>query len=274
MSLLPAALSSRLAPYRAVLSARLRSQTAYRASFVLDLAGSLLIGLAELAEVWVLFHNIDALADLDYAGMLVVFGLGSLAFSLADLVVGHVDNLPRFIRAGTVEAFHLRPLPVLTQLMTSDLSLKRLSRSGVGVVSLLVGMHLAGVEPSTTVIGMVLLATVFGAALFAGLFVTAAGCQFWLINGKEMVNAFTYGGSYAAQQPPAIFSPGLKVVFGWIVPVVFVAYLPATVVLGLPGEGLFPAWTAWLLPVAAAWVWVIALLVWRAGVHHYQGAGG
>lgn len=263
-----------LRPYTAVLAARLRSQASCRTSFVLDLFGSLLIGLAELAEVWVLFHSIDALADLDLAGMLLVFGLGSLAFSLADLTVGHVDNLPTFVRAGTLDAFHLRPLPVLTQLMTSDISPKRLSRSVVGAVSMAWAWRMAGAPLTAESVAMAAVAVVFGAVLFAGLFVAAAGCQFWLVNGKEMVNAFTYGGSYAAQQPPGIFSPALKVVFGWIVPVVFVAYLPATVILGLPGTARFPSWAAWLLPVAAAWVWAVALLVWRAGVHHYQGAGG
>lgn len=263
-----------LAPYRAVLAARLRSQTAYRTSFLLDLAASLLIGLAELAEVWVIFQSIDTLADLDYAGMLVVFGLGSLAFSLADLTVGHVDRLPSYVRAGTLEAFHLRPLPILTQLMTSDLSLKRLARSGVAVASLALGLHLGEVVMTPTTWAMVVLSTAFGAALFAGLFVAAAGCQFWLVNGQEMVNAFTYGGNFAAQQPPAVFGPTLRVLFGWIIPVVFVAYLPATVILGLPGEGPFASSAAWFLPGAAAWVWLWALLIWRQGIHHYQGAGG
>ena len=59
--------------------------------------------------------------------MLLVFGLSNLAFSLADMVVGHLDPLPTYIRAGTLDAFYLRPLPVLAQLMTSDFTLQRLA---------------------------------------------------------------------------------------------------------------------------------------------------
>jgi ABC-2 type transport system permease protein len=56
----------------------------------------------------------------------MVFALANLAFALADLAVGHLDQLPTYLRAGTLDAFLLRPLPVLAQLVTSDISLRRL----------------------------------------------------------------------------------------------------------------------------------------------------
>ena len=87
-------------PYRAVLASRIRAQRAYRTSFVLDLASSLLIGLTEFGEVWVIFHNVNVLGGLDFTAVLLLFGLSNLAFSLADMVVGHVDQLPTYIRAG------------------------------------------------------------------------------------------------------------------------------------------------------------------------------
>ena len=66
----------------------------------------------------------------------------------------------------------------------------------------------------------------------------------------------------------------LRLAFGLVLPVSFVGYLPALVLLDLPGPPLLPAWLAWFLPLAAVWTWALALLVWRAGVRHYQGGGG
>ena len=109
-------------------------------SFALDLASSLLVGLTEFAEVWVVFANVTVLGGLDFDAVLLLFGLSNLAFSLADLVVGHVDTLPTYIRAGTLDAFYLRPLPVLAQLVTSDFTLKRLARIGVAAVALAAGL--------------------------------------------------------------------------------------------------------------------------------------
>jgi ABC-2 type transport system permease protein len=92
-------------PYRAVLASRIRAQRAYPTSFALDLASSLLVGLTELGEVWVVFANVTVLGGLDLDAVLLLFGLSNLAFALADMVVGHVDTLPTYIRMGTLDAF-------------------------------------------------------------------------------------------------------------------------------------------------------------------------
>jgi viologen exporter family transport system permease protein len=263
-----------LTPYRAVVASRIRAQLSYRTGFALDLAGSLLIGGVEFGEVWVIFSNVHALGGLTFHAILVVFGLSNLAFSAADLLVGHVDTLPTYIRAGTVDAFYLRPMPLLAQLMTSELELRRLTRIGVAVVALAVGLRLNAVPLDLRSVALVALAVGFGTAVFAGLFVCAASLQFFLVNAPELTNSFTYGGSYASSQPASVFPGPLKALFGYVVPVAFTAYLPTLALLRLPGPFGLPAWLAWLLPVAAAWVWAVAWLLWRLGTRHYQGGGG
>jgi len=118
--------ADRLAPYRVLLASRVRSQVTYGRSFALDVLGSASVGVVEFAEVYIIFANVDALGGLDFAGVAMVFALANLAFALADLAVGHLDQLPTYLRAGTLDAFLLRPLPVLAQLVTSDISLRRL----------------------------------------------------------------------------------------------------------------------------------------------------
>ena len=261
-------------PYRAVIGSRIRAQRSYRASFVLDLFGSLLVGLTEFAEVWVIFHNVTVLGGLDFFAILLLFGLSNLAFSAADLLVGHVDNLPTFVRMGTIDSFYLRPQPVLAQLVTSEFSLRRLARIGVALVALSAGLIYNDIAWGLPVMAMLLLAIASGTAIFAGLFVCAASLQFFLINGSELTNSFTYGGSYAASQPASIFPTPLKMIFGYLVPVAFTAYLPTLVILRLPGPSSLPSWLAWLTPLAALWVWLLALTLWRWGTRHYQGGGG
>jgi ABC-2 type transport system permease protein len=265
---------SRWAPYRAVLASRVRAQRSYPAGFGLDLMGSLLVGITEFGEVWVIFHNVQVLGGLDFNAILVLFGLSNLAFSLADLVFGHLDTLPTYVRTGTLDAFYLRPLPVLTQLMTSEIDLRRISRTAVALTALAAGLAANNVALNSAHALLVAVAVIFGTAIFAGLFVCAASVQFLLINGAELTNAFTYGGSYASSQPASVFPGPLKLLFGYLVPVVFTGYLPTLALLDLPGPAGLPAWLAWLTPVAAAWVWLAAFTLWRWGTAHYQGGGG
>jgi ABC-2 type transport system permease protein len=231
-------------------------------------------GATEFGEMWALFHNIDSLGGLDWHAMLMVFGIGEFTFSLADLLVGHLDTIPTYIRAGTLEAFYLRPLSLLGQLVTSEIGLRRLTRMTVAIVAATYGFAANDIDWGPDVVGMLLLTLVMGVAVFCGVFVWAAGAQFFLINGSEFTNAITYGGSYASKQPSSIFPNPLRVFFTFVVPVAFVAYLPTLWILRLPGPELVPTWLAWCSPVAAAAAWAVAWLLWRVGTRHYQGGGG
>lgn len=267
-------LTARTAPYRAVIASRMRAQRSHRASFRLDLVSSVLVGLVELAEVWVVFHSVSELGGLDFAAVLLVFGIADLAFSLADLAFGHCDTLPTYVRAGTLDVFYLRPQPLLLQLITSDVSLRRLARAAVGVASLVAGLAVNDVPWGIGAVVLLVLALVSGTATFAAMFVWAAGAQFFLLDGAEATNAFVYGGRYAATQPASVWGRPIVAVFGFLFPMAFTAYLPVVTLLELPGPDWMPDGLGWCAPVAAAWAWVLALATWRVGVRHYQGGGG
>lgn len=263
-----------LTAYRAVLASRLRAQRTYRTSFALDLFAAGAITLVEFAEVWVLFHNVTVLGGLTLPAIMLVFGLAEMAFSAADLLVGHCDELPTYVRAGTLDVFYLRPQPVLAQLVTSNIGLRRIARVLGGAVILSVGMVLSDVDWTLDKMVLLMLVIPSAVAIYAALFITAAGLQFFLINGHETTNAFVYGGRYAASQPAAVWPRSLLLVFGLAFPVVFTGYLPALWLLDLAGPSWAPPWLAWLAPVAALWAWLLAYACWRWGMRHYQGAGG
>ena len=269
-------LATRTAPYRAVLASRMRSQRSHRASFRVDLASSLLIGAVELAEVSVLYLQVDRIGGLDLAAVLLVFAIADIGFSLADMVVGHCDTIPTYVRAGTLDVFYLRPQPLLLQLMTSDLQLRRLARAGVGIAVLVVALVVNDLPWSVATVALLILALVCSTLTFAAMFVWAAGAQFFLIDGAETTNAFVYGGRYAATQPATVWGRPLLVVFGFAFPMAFTAFLPVVTLLDLDGAqqlGL-PDWIGWTAPLATLWAWALAALSWRLGVRHYQGGGG
>lgn len=261
-------------PYRAVLASRMRSQRSYRANFAVDLLSSLLVSVVELGEVLVLYANVDSIGGLDATQILIVFGLADMSFSLADLVVGHCDSLPTYLRAGTLDVFYLRPQPLLLQLITSDISLRRLARASVGLAVLVTGLVLADVDWSFAAATLLVVSVLSAIATFAAMFVWAAGAQFFLVDGAEATNAFVYGGRYAASQPASVWSKPLQAVFVFFFPMAFTAYLPTVTLLGLPGSEWLPSWLGWCAPLAAVWTWAMALLAWRLGVRHYQGGGG
>jgi ABC-2 type transport system permease protein len=124
-----------VAPYTAILGSRLRSQLQYRTSFGIELVSNIGVGAVQLAEVYVVFHNVRLLGGLDVNAALLVFALSNLGFGLADLVTGNLDQINEALRLGTFDVLMVRPLPVLAQLVLADVTLKRMGR---GLLALMV----------------------------------------------------------------------------------------------------------------------------------------
>lgn len=260
--------------YAAVVSSRVRAQLTYRSSFAVGLVNAFLLGLLEFSEIYVLLASAPTLGGLTFAQAALVFALANLGFSLADLVFGQLDQVPQYIREGTLEAFLVRPLPLLAQLVTADFQLRRAGRAVFSLVLLAGVLVVLGLPASPTTVYLLVLTPLTGMAVYAALFVLAGGLQFFLVDGKEFTNAFVYGSAYAGQLPGSVLLLPVRVLFTFVVPATAAAYLPALLVLGLPGPPWLPSWLGWCAPLLAVWVWLLATLAWRAGVRRYTGAGG
>jgi ABC-2 type transport system permease protein len=263
-----------LAAYRAIVAARLRSQLVYRASFRLDVLGSLMVALTDFAEVYIIFHNVPTLGGLDLRASLLVFGLATLGFAIANAVFGELDTMPQFIRTGSLETMLLRPLPLLAQIVTGDVRLKRVGGALVGLAVLVVGLLRLDVQWTPARAALLLLSPLSGAMIYGALFVVAGAVQFWLVDASEVTNATTYGSAYASRYSSGAMPLPVRLLFAFVVPAAFTAYLPALAILGLPGPPWVPGWLGWCAPGVALLSWVGALALWRAGVRHYTGAGG
>ncbi|WP_026531257.1 ABC transporter permease [Haematomicrobium sanguinis] len=260
-------------PYRAVLGSRVRSQLQYKQSFLLDIFGSTLVAALELAELLVIFGRTETLGGLNFGAAALVFALANTAWGIADIVFGHMDRLPRYVRSGQLDSFLLRPLPVLLQLMSSEITLNKFGRLVAMAVLLVVAVLLAGVPFTLVSIGVLLLALMSGVVIYASILIAASGAQFYLIDAAEVTNAAVYGMKYAASMPTSILHGTLRIFFCFVLPAAFIGYLPVLLALGIDGPPGLPAWLGWWTPAAALVAAAMALLMWRAGLRHYKGTG-
>lgn len=262
------------APYRVLLTSRIRSQLAYPTSFALDVLNSVAYAVLELLEVYLIFHSVDLLGGLDRSESLLVFSLGRLGFALADVLVGQLDTVPTYIRAGTLDVLLVRPLPVLAQLAVDDVQLRRLGRGTLYLGVLVVSLAVLPIAWTPARLVLVPVTLIGSTVLFAAFFVAAGAVQFRLMDGGDATHAFTYGGAYVASYSGAVLPTPLRAFFTGVVPALFAGYLPALALLGRDGPAGWPGWLGWLgLPVGLL-AMTGALALWRNGLRHYRGGGG
>jgi ABC-2 type transport system permease protein len=259
--------------YRKLVAAQVRSQTQYRASFVMDLLASTVFTGVDLVTVFVLFSVNGGLGGFGGREVLLMVGISSCAFPLADLAVGNVERLPAYVRTGLFDAVLVRPLSSLGQLLAMDFAPRRIGRAVQGLAIYGIALAAAPVDwwPGTVLLAV--LAPLAGAAFFGALFVAGATVAFWWIESGELAFAFTYGGKDFSMYPATVFGGFFRRLFAYGLGFAFVAYLPALALLDRPDPLGVPAWLHWCSPLTAMLAAGLAALFWRTGVRHYRSTG-
>jgi len=253
--------------------AQLRSQTQYRASFAMDLFGSTVLTLIDVATVFVMFSVNGSLGGFGGREVLLMVGIASCAFPLADLTVGNVERLPFYVRTGLFDAVLVRPLSSLGQLLAMDFAPRRIGRVVQGLVIYVIALVAAPIDWHAGTAVYAVLAPLAGAAFFGALFVAGAAVAFWWVESGELAFAFTYGGKDFSTYPATVFGGFFRRVFAYGLGFAFVAYLPALALLGRPDPLGVPGWLHWCSPLTALLAAGLAAVFWRAGVRHYRSTG-
>ena len=266
-------MAERLAIYRRLVGAQVRGHVAYRASFALDLVGNALMPVIEVTVIVAMFRVTRTLGDFTALEVLVMFGLASSAFALADLSVGNIERIRQYVRMGLLDAVLIRPLSALGQLLALDFTIRRAARVVISLGVFGVAASRVGVDWTPARAALAVLAVVGGAAFFGAVFVATATVAFWWIDSGEFANGFTYGGRDFTSYPITVYSGFFRRVFAYGLGFGFVAYHPTLGLLGRPDPLGLPAWMAWSTPAVAAAACGLAALAWRSGVRHYRSTG-
>ncbi|MER7332039.1 MULTISPECIES: ABC-2 family transporter protein [unclassified Micromonospora] len=262
-----------LAAYRALLGAQARSQTAYRASFVVDVLGNVGSTVFDVLTVLVIFGVTRELGGFTLRETLVIVGLSTCAFATADLLVGNIERLPRYVRTGLFDAVLVRPLGALPQLLLMDLPLRKVSRAVFGLAVLVVAVGSAGVEWTPGRALLVVVAPLAGVLFFGAVFVATATVSFWWVDSGELANSVTYGGRDFTSYPVTVFGGWFRAVFAYGLGFAFVSYHPALALLGRADPLGLPAWVGWAAPAVALVAAAGAAAAWRTGIRHYRSTG-
>lgn len=267
--------STAIGIYGRLVSARVRSELQYRASFGLFLASQFLVTLLDFVEIAVIFGRVDSLAGWSLGEVAFLYGTTCVPFALADLLVSQVEEVHRRIRSGTFDILLVRPLSPLVQLLADDFALRRLGKVAQAAAVLVIASGLLGLDWTAARLALLAITIASATVIFSALFVLGACIQFFTIDAGQFANAFTYGGNSASQFPLTVYAPWLRRFLVFVVPVAFVNYLPAVALLGKPASDRFglPAALSYASPAVALAMALIATMAWRASVNRYRSTG-
>jgi len=262
--------------YFRLIAMQIRIQMKYRAGFIMDLLGTLLITLAGFATIALVLERFNNIAGWSLAEIALLYGIVETSFGVMDMVFSGFDpgNFGRkYVRLGRLDQFFLRPVSITLQVLASEFIIRRIGRilQGLVILGYALLQNPALLQPIPLLFLLVVcLSTV---CFFGGLFIVGAAITFWTVESIEIVNIFTYGGSEMMSYPMNIYQNWLRSFFTYILPAIFLVYYPALWLLNKPDPLGMPAFAPLLSPVVGAGVLALSLAFWQYGIKHYQSTG-
>ena len=261
--------------YRRLLGAQIRSQMQYRTSFLLEFIGSILITVLEYASLALVFNLFGSLQGWSLGEVAFLYGMSEISFGIMNLFFSGFDpgNFAIEIQRGTFDQFLLRPINITLQVLSSKFTLRRVGKIGVGIGIFITAINMTSIQWTSTKI-IYLPFVVLGITFFFGsLFMIGSTFSFWTVESIEVINIFTYGGSFMISHPMHIYPNWLQRIFTYIIPAAFLNYYPAIYFLDKSDPFNLPPAASFTAPLAGILFLLLATAFWRFGIQHYQSTG-
>lgn len=252
--------------------ASVRGAMQYKLNLLVGIATGVVYQGSGFAFVWVVLQRFPSLAGWSLEQVAFLYGLRLVAHAAWLVPMTAIVGIEWLVREGEFDRYLLRPLNPLVQMMTTrTMRVGGLGDLITGVGILAVAAVVADVRWTPATIGLAALAILGGALIEGGIQLAIASLSFRLLSVFEISHfaddIFSRFGSY----PLKVFGGGVEWILTFVVPVAFVAYVPASVI--LDQDMRLATWAALLPPLIGVVIFALAYWVWERQLRHYQSTG-
>lgn len=263
-----------LALYGRLVSQSIRATLQYRLSFLLMAFGYFVTSGVEALGVWALFDRFGMLGQWTLGQVALLYGIVNVAFPISEAMARGFDVFgDQFVKTGNFDRVLLRPRSSVLQLAGHEFQIHRIGRLLQGLIVLGLAIWMLPIDWNVGRVLLLVFTISSGVVFFYALFIFQASLSFWTVDSLEIMNTMTYGGVETAQYPLAIYQPGFRRFFTFVVPLGCISYFPAVAILGIEDPLGTSRIFQVLAPVAGYVFFGASLVAWRFGIRHYTSTG-
>lgn len=251
-----------------------RARTQYRGDFITALAMGLAWQTSVLVFVTVILTRFPGLGGWTSGGVLLIVAIRLLSHGGTMLVFNSLLMIPYIVEQGALDGYLVRPMPVYRQVLLYTFPLNALGDSFSAL--LLFGFAIARVHLDWTPVKVLYLvaAVVGGVLLEAGIQTLVSILAFRFTIPMAVFMWFDRMIATFGNYPFSILPLAARAFLTYLLPVAFVAYLPAAVLTGRIASTGVPVWLAYASPAAGPLVYILARYAWFRALRGYESVGG
>jgi ABC-2 type transport system permease protein len=264
---------ARLTLAAALWLAGLRSAVQYRTDTFIVIAMALAFQGTGFAFAWVVLSRFETLAGWTLGQIAFLYGLRLIVHTVAGVITGPFFGIEWQVRSGEFDRYLIRPLPPLLQFMTHRVEIGIFGDLLGGIAIFFAANQLTGMAWTPLALVYLVLAILGGALAEAAVRILVGALSFRLLGSQPLLFLADSVFSNFANYPLTIFGGVLQVLFTVVLPLAFVAYVPATVLLDRTADLQVNPVLAYLAPVVGVIWMAVAVRVFDRELGHYQSAG-
>ena len=226
------------------MSTSVRTTFAYRGNLVNIALGSVALQGSQLLFVGVLLNRFGSLGGWSFGEIALLFAMRLCAHACCTIPFGQHLAIDFILNEGDWDRFLLRPANPFIQLITWRFNAGSIGDLVLGVAVLIAAVGVAPVQWTPLAVVFLVLAILAGGLVEAGSEIFLSGLSFRLRSTYSLKitvdNTFADFGVY----PLTIFGQVGSSLLTFVLPLAFIAYLPATALLGRTDELWLPPWFA------------------------------
>lgn len=248
----------------------LMSKLVYKANLIIGIVAFLFTQATSIFTLYMLVDTVPSIDGYTFNHIGFLFGLTNIAIGLDHLFTDRLWTVAYFeVKDGKLDHMFLRPLPILFQVLASEVQLEALGEIIVAIAMLILcGVNLE-LSASVWTVLIIVLGIVCGAIIISSFKVLVASLAFKFKKSGPLLQ-FIYNFTNYSKYPMKIFPKAIQVLLTVVIPIGLCIYYPF--------ENLFePLERPWLLAlvIVAFTVWFssICLFVWKKLVKLYESTG-
>ena len=254
--------------YRKILLQDLKSKMSYRVDFVISNIGMIVSNLVGFVTFYILFQNFPSINGWTMYEMLFLYGFSLIALTPVQCFFDNNWNLRYVVKTGDFIKYCFRPINIFFYYISEVFDVKGLGQLVFGTGTLVYAWRHLAIPVTAATIAQTVLFLIAASLFMIAIMNFAAATCFWIQNsGYIMVIMFRF--KDFAKYPASIFNKVFNLIFTFVIPIAFIAYYPALVVLRPDSVPLL----SWLSPLIGLAFFYLSYRFWLLGARKYDGTG-
>lgn len=246
----------------------IKARMEYRADFAIGIWGVFVMNVIGALTLWIIFHSIPSLVGWSYNELIFIYAFSLLATLPVQLFFDNLWQLGNKLIDGSFIKYYFRPLDIMFYFVSEKFEVKGFGQLIFAVAILIYASGELDVAWGLGNICIFVLLVLSSSLVAIGIVLLASALGFWILNPASTL-LFVSKLTSISHYPMSIYNDFFKFLFTFIIPIGYIAFYPAKLILKTGEAGIL----VYFSPLVGIAFFAVAYWIWIRGAVRYAGTG-